>query len=88
MMAQTIRDNSASYCRPVPLDLFEQKPFDLEPAQILAGLRAISENDHYADIAHVATSQGSIYLYSTHTLEHDFAGFLAEREDVELFLNP
>ncbi|UCF92686.1 MAG: hypothetical protein JSW39_00585 [Desulfobacterales bacterium] len=32
MMAQTIRDESGTYPRPVPLDMFEQPPFDLKPA--------------------------------------------------------
>jgi hypothetical protein len=88
LMAETTRDNSANYPRPVPLELFEQTPFDLDPEVIQECLREMTEDKQYKDIAFTTTSEGTIYLYSTDFLDHDYAAVLAEREDVQFFTDP
>lgn len=88
MMADTIRDNSARYPRPVPLDLFEQAPFDLSPKTIEVLLQEMQGEYQYRDIAATTSSQGTVYLYSSDFLRHDYATHLAEWEDVGYLYNP
>ena len=88
MMADTIRDNSARYPRPVPLDLFEQAPFDLTPETIQNSLREMANTSHYRDIAATTSSEGRVYLYSSDFLSHDYASQLAEWEDVGHLCDP
>jgi hypothetical protein len=88
LMAEEVRMNSAEYPRPVPLDLFEQSPFDLTPEQIQAGLKTMAENPEFQDITYTTTSTGAVYLFSTRHLERPYAAFLAERADIGLLLNP
>lgn len=42
LIAEEVRKNSAEYPRPLPLELFEQSPFDLIPEQIEAGLKTLA----------------------------------------------
>ena len=88
MMADTIRDNSARYPRPVPLDLFEQAPFDLSPEIIQASLQEMAGENQYRDIAATTSSEGRVYLYSSDFLSHDHATHLAEWEDVGYLCDP
>ena len=88
MMADTIRDNSARYPRPVPLDLFEQTPFDLSPEIIQISLREMASENPYRDIAATTSSEGRVYLYSSDFLSHDHATHLAEWEDVGYLCDP
>ena len=87
-IAETIRENSRLYPRPIPLDLFVDPPFDLQPEDIETALTMMNGRAEFNDIAHTTTSVGTIYLYSTRYLEHDYAQFLAERQDVGLAANP
>ena len=88
LIAEEVRRNSAEYPRPVPLDLFEQPPFDLTPEQIEAGLKTMAASPEFEDISYTSTSTGAVYLFSTRHLERPYAAFLAERADVGLLLNP
>jgi hypothetical protein len=88
LMAEEIRRNSAEYPRPIPLDLFEQPPFDLTPEQIEASLKTMAASPEFDDVSFTTTSTGAVYLFSTLHLERPYAAFLAERADVGLLLNP
>ncbi len=88
MMADTIRDNSARYPRPVPLDLFEQAPFRLSPEVIQGSLREMTRKNQYRDIAATTSSEGTVYLYSSNFLSHDYATQLAEWQDVGYLYDP
>jgi hypothetical protein len=52
LIAEEVRRNSAEYPRPVPLDFFEQSPFDLTPEQIEVGLKTMAENPEFVDITY------------------------------------
>jgi len=88
LIAEEVRRNSADYPRPLPLELFEQFPFDLIPEQIEAGLKSMAADPEFDDISFITTSTGSIYLFSSRHLERPYAAFLAERADTGLLLNP
>jgi hypothetical protein len=88
LIAEEVRRNSAEYPRPMPLDLFEESPFDLTPEQIEAGLKIMAATPEFEDIACTTTSTGAVYLFSSHYLDRVYATFLAERADVGLLLNP
>jgi hypothetical protein len=88
MMADTIRDNSARYPRPMPLDLFEQAPFHLSPEIIKVSLQEMASENQYRDIAATTSSGGTVYLYSSDFLSHDYATHLAEWEDVGYLCDP
>lgn len=88
LMAATVRENSRDYPRPVPLDLFEYPPFDYSPELVQACLKALTDDPTCTDIRMTESSVGTVYLYSSLYLDHDYAEFLADREDVGLVLNP
>lgn len=88
LIAQIIRDNSAIYPRPVPLNLFMASPFDLTQEEILECLRKMGQQAEYRDIARTTTSIGTIFLYSSQHLDPDHASMLAEWLDVGQANNP
>lgn len=88
LLAQTIRENSQIYPRPIPLDAFKDYPFNLTEAEILTCLGQMTEADQYQDIQRTATSTGTVFLYSTLHLDPGHAGMLAEWLDVGQFNNP
>jgi len=88
LIAETVRENSALYPRPLPLGAFEQPPFSLTREEILDGLERMAAQDAYRDIARTRTSAGNEYLYSTAHLDADYAGSLAEWIDVGQYDNP
>ena len=88
LIAETVRENSALYPRPLPLGAFEQPPFSLSREEILDGLERMAADDAYRDIARTRTSTGNEYLYSTAHLEADYASSLAEWIDVGQYDNP
>ena len=88
LIAETVRENSALYPRPLPLGAFEQPPFSLTREEILDGLKRMAAQDAYRDIARTRTSAGNEYLYSTAHLDADYAGSLAEWIDVGQYDNP
>jgi hypothetical protein len=88
LMAEVIRENSALYPRPIPLEAFTSPPFDLTLEQITGYLDRMAGNDIYLDIASTATSTSRVFLYSTRHLEPDYAAMLAEWLDVGQSDNP
>ncbi len=88
LIAEIVRQNSAAYPRPVPLDLFSQPPFDLTPQEVLDGLEQMSALDEYGDIEPTTTSTSRVFLYSTLHLDPEHASMLAEWLDVGQANNP
>ncbi len=82
LMAETIRENSLRYPRPVRLDMFEEPPFGLTPNEISSCLKRMTEEKAYQDIQQTSTSIGTVFLYSKLHLEPDYASMLAEWFDV------
>ena len=83
-----VRENSAIYPRPVPLNLFKGSPFDLTQEEIQTYLEQMARQDEYKDIAQTTTSLGTLFLYSTLHLELGYASTLTEWLDVEQANNP
>ncbi|MCX8023085.1 MAG: hypothetical protein N2745_09975 [Syntrophorhabdaceae bacterium] len=88
LIAETVRDNSASYPRPIPLNMFKNPPFDFSEEEIIECLRQMETKDLFRDIARTVTSAGTVFLYSTSHLTPDYASMLAEWFDVGQFENP
>ena len=88
LIAETVRENSKVYPRPIPLNTFKSPPFELAEEEILAYLQEMKEEDQYKDIAQTTTSAGTIFLYSTLHLDPDDATMLAEWLDVGQYNNP
>lgn len=88
MMAEVIRENSAIYPRPIPVDIFMGLPFDLTQEEIFECLKKMGEQVEYQDIAQTTTSIGTIFLYSNQHLDPDHASMLAEWLDVGQANNP
>lgn len=88
LIAEVIRQNSASYPRPVPLDMFTNPPFDLTREQVVDCLERMTVEEEYRDIASTTTSASTIFLYSTRHLEPEHASMLAEWFDVGQLENP
>ena len=88
MIAETVRENSLVYPRPLPITTFAHSPFDLTQEEILVCLRQMADRGEYADIQQTTTSIGTVYLYSTLHLDRDYASMLAEWLDVGQFNNP
>lgn len=88
LIAEVVRENSAAYPRPVPVDIFTHPPFDLTREQVLDCLKRMATEQKYRDIASTTTSAATVFLYSTLHLEPDHASMLAEWLDVGQFNNP
>jgi hypothetical protein len=88
LIAETVRQNSCAYQRPVPLYIFTEPPFCLTHHQILDCLATMAATEGYEDIATTTTSASGIYLYSTSHLEAEHAVMLAEWFDVGQSENP
>ena len=88
LIAETVRENSALYPRPVPLDLFTKPPFELTQQEVLNDLERMGSKEEYRDIVSTMTSTSRVFLYSTLHLEPDHASMLAEWLDVGQSNNP
>ena len=88
LIAEIVRQNSAAYPRPVPLELFTQPPFGLTPHEALNDLERMSVLDEYRDIETTHTSTSRVFLYSTRHLDPEHASMLAEWFDVGQANNP
>jgi hypothetical protein len=88
LIAEVVRENSAVYPRPIPLDLFGDSPFNLTQGQLQGYLEQMAKEEGYKDIKQTTTSTGSVFLYSALHLEPDYASMLAEWFDVGQFNNP
>jgi hypothetical protein len=87
-VAETIREYSRIYPRPLAKEALHDSPFDLTDEEVSICLKKMSEEGPYQDIVKTQTSQGNDYLYSTRHLEADHASMLAEWIDVGQYLNP
>ncbi|MBI5593092.1 MAG: hypothetical protein HY881_21710 [Deltaproteobacteria bacterium] len=88
MMAGVIREHSRVYPRPVPLSLFKCPPFNLSHDQIRCCLKEMMDKPICRDIAHLITSIGHVFAYSTDHLDSGYAAMLAEWADVGQAENP
>jgi len=88
LMAETVRENSEIYPRPVPLDLFMNPPFSMSLEEISACRKKMAESKEYSDIASTITSAGTTFLYSTLYMKTLHAEYLAEWLDVGQSENP
>jgi len=88
MIAEIVRENSKIYPRPIPIDIFKESPFEFSEKVLLHFLKEMDGQEEYQDIARTTTSIGTVYLYSTHHLEPDYASTLAEWLDVGKANNP
>jgi len=88
MMAEVIREHSRVYPRPVPVALFQCSPFNLDEERIALALEEMIQEASYRDIAHITTSIGNVFAYSTDYLDRDYAAMLAEWVDVGQVENP
>lgn len=88
LIAETVRENSAAYPRPVPLDIFTQPPFAFTRQEVLNYLERMAAEEEYRDIVPTTTSASRMFLYSTIHLEADYASMLAEWIDVGQLDNP
>ncbi len=87
-IAETVRENSAAYPRPVPMDLFMQSPFAFTGQEVRSYLERMAAEEGFHDIAATTTSASRIFLYSTLYLDGDYASMLAEWIDVGQMENP
>jgi hypothetical protein len=88
LIAEVVRQNSAFYPRPVPLDTFTRPPFNYSPREVFDELGRMAREEGFGDIASTTTSSPRVFLYSTLHLEPGHAAMLAEWLDVEQFENP
>jgi hypothetical protein len=88
LIAGIVRQNSAVYPRPVPLEIFTRQPFALTLHQVVDLLERMKAETEYQDIVTTTTSTSKVFLYSTLHLEPDYASMLAEWLDVGQFENP
>jgi len=88
LIADIVRQNSAAYPRPVPLDLFTQHPFDLTLEEVMNRVKQMSALIEYKDIEPTTTSTSRVFLYSTLHLDSEYAAMLAEWLDVGQSENP
>jgi hypothetical protein len=88
LIAETVREDSADYPRPVPVDLFTQPPFAFAGQEIRSFLERMATEEEYRDIAVTTTSASRMFLYSSLYLEADYASMLAEWIDVGQLENP
>jgi len=82
LLAETVREQSRDYQRPVPLEIFTAPPFQMTDETIRTYLAVMSRTAGYDDIALLSTSVDGLYLYSTVYLDKDHAYMLAEWIDV------
>jgi hypothetical protein len=88
LMAGIIRENSAVYPRPIPLETFKQPPFDMTEDDIKTCLQQMTGQEEYTDIRQTTSSIGTIYLFSSTHLEPSHASMLAEWLDVGQYQSP
>jgi len=88
LIAETVRENSKIYPRPLAKNAFNHSPFDLADEEISTCLKKMSQEEQFRDIVETKTSLGTVFLYSTWHLEADHASMLAEWIDVGQYENP
>jgi hypothetical protein len=87
MIAETVRNDSALYPCPTPVETFLARPFLLSPDALEAAIDEIAADSNYSDIRPVRASDGSLFLFSCNHLDPAHAAALAEWIAVESFRN-
>lgn len=88
LIADIVRQNTADYLRPVPLDMFMQSPFNFTYGEILEIMERMENIKEFQDVKRTTTSSSREFLYSTHILESMHASMLAQWFDVGQLDNP
>jgi len=88
LIAQIVRQHSADYPRPVPLDLFTQAPFAFLYPDVLNVLKRMEALEEFRDIERTTTKASRVFLYSAQYLEPAHAAMLAEWLDAGQAENP
>ena len=88
LITDTVRENSATCSKPIPISLFLGPPFMLSQEEIDTCLLRMREDNQYQDIRQTTTSVGTIFLYSNQHLDPGHASMLAEWLDVGQANNP
>ena len=88
LIAETVRSDSATYPRPTPVDAFAMEAFRLPAEAVTAAVEQLAADKRYEDIKPVRASDGSLFLFSTKSLEPAHARSLAEWTAVKQFENP
>jgi hypothetical protein len=88
LIAETVRENSRVYPRPVPITMFREMPFGLTEEEISDCLGRMAGQKEYEDIARSITSIGTIFLYSNSHLDPDCASSIAEWTEVGQLESP
>jgi hypothetical protein len=88
LIAETVRENSRIYPRPIAREAFKDSPFELTDEEISTCLTKMSREEPYQDIAETKTALGNVFLYSTRHLGADHASMLAEWIDAGQYQNP
>jgi hypothetical protein len=88
LIAETIREYSKVYPRPIAKEAFKNSPFELTDEEISTCLIKMSKERQFRDIVETKTSLGNEFLYSNLHLEADHASMLAEWIDVGQYQNP
>lgn len=88
LLAESIRNDSREYPRPVAVEFFECPPFNFSPQQLSEILGRIADEPEYADITFVESSVGTVYLYSEKYMDKDYASYLANNIDLGLIKSP
>ena len=88
LIASIVRENSALYPRPVPIQISAPPPLAFSLQEVLDGLQPMATEEEYRDIMSATTSASRVFLYSTLHLEPEHASMLAEWLDVGRFEKP
>lgn len=87
LIAQTVRENAEIYPKPTSLEFFEFAPFGLQFDDVLTHMKAILQDEAYADIKPVTVSNGMVYLYSDKFLSEAQAQAMAQWVEVDMHLD-
>jgi hypothetical protein len=88
LMAEIVRENSAVYPRPVPVETFSDPPFDMTEEEIKTCLARMAGQEELKDICQTTTSAGTLFLFSRLHLEPGHAAMLADWQDVGPLTDP
>jgi len=77
-VAETVRDESATYPRPTPVAAFLEPPFNISPDALDGLVARVLADPASNDICLVEASDGSRFLFSTRHLDARHAASLAE----------
>jgi len=87
-IVQTVRDESAAYPRPTPMESFRKPPFSFSAEALQQACEAILGNPEYADIHQIRASNGSVFLFSSTYMDPAHAASLADWLAADHLRNP